>query len=150
MSNENVAVAAAEKPKKRWRWLKSFLMVGALTWLVFGLLNSYRPVQLALRTTGAFTSDDGRAIQIINNGEKPVTLNGMTINDRDDCKVTTPSQEYDRVGRASSRGKPDPANDSFKNSTLKVGDTTTYISSCRVVRATVETDLGSVTYTFNR
>lgn len=150
MSDQSVAAANVAKPKSRWRWWKILLIIIALGWLILGLLNSYRPVQLGLRTAGAFTGDDGRAIQIVNNGEKPITIRGMTVNDRDDCKITTMGQEYDRAGRAGSLMKPDAANEAFKSSTLKVGDTATYISSCRIVRATVETDLGSATYTFNR
>ncbi len=150
MNDQTASANVTIKPKSRWRWLKIFLAIIALVWLILGLLNSYRPVQLGLRTAGAFTGDDGRAIQIVNNGEKPITITGMTVNDRDDCKVTTPGQEYDRAGRAGSLMKPDAANNTFKSSTLKVGDTATYISSCRVVRTTVETDLGSATYSFNR
>lgn len=150
MNDQTITAEATTKPKSRWRWWKVLLIICGSGWLILGLLNSYRPVQLGLRTTGAFTGDDGRAIQIVNNGEKPITITSMTVNDRDDCKVTTPAQEYDRAGRAGSLMRPDAANDAFKGSTLKVGDTATYISSCRVVRATVETDLGSATYTFNR
>ena len=150
MNDQTATVDTTIKPKSRWRWWKIILVIIGLAWLILGVLNSYRPVQLGLKTSGAFSGDDGKAIQSVNNGEKPITITGMTVNDRDDCKVTTPSQEYDRAGRLGSFAKPDPANDVFKSSILKVGDTTSYISSCRVVRVTVETDLGSTTYTFNR
>src|SRR5882672_11409258 len=136
------------KPKKKWRWFKILAGTTLGVVLLVKIVSSYNPVELELALKGANSRDDGKAVELTNVGAKPIALTKITINDRADCVVSTMGQTFDRIGRIQSGAKPDPSNDQFKGATLGVGDKTTYISSCRIIRATIETDGGTNSYTF--
>jgi hypothetical protein len=87
--------------------------------------------------------DNNNVITLTNKGSKPVTIRGATVNGRSDCKTGTTSLEvsggYAVVGQLR-----------FEPTELKVGDELkVYTIGCKVIRAAVETDQGSETYTFN-
>jgi hypothetical protein len=136
------------KPKDRWRWLKIIVGICVALFLAVSLLGISNSPKLELRRIGAYLADDGKMIEITNVGTKPVTITKVTINDRSDCSVQTLAQVFDSTGRMASGAKPDAKNDQFSSSTFKVGDKVSYASSCRVIRATVDTDQGTGTYSF--
>jgi hypothetical protein len=123
------------RPKRKWRWLKITCGIIIAVFLALRLLGStnINASELELRRSGAFRNDDGQAVEVLNIGTKSIKINGMTINDRDDCKAGPL-----RLG---------PAGGDFPVE-LKVGDKVMIISSCRIIRAAVETDQGSNTYSF--
>ena len=73
---------------------------------------------------GALLANDGRAVEITNVGTKPVTITKIVVNERDDCMKTT------------------------KSETLAIGEKTIYFSLCNIIRASVETDSGTASYSF--
>lgn len=100
---------------------------------MIGLLGSLNSPKLEMRRLGAFLADDGKALELLNVGTEPLTVLKMGINDRADCTVKRLSWTDD--------SSPFPGQ-------LKVGDKLMVMSSCRVIRASVETDHGSNTYSF--
>jgi hypothetical protein len=127
---------AASKPKSKWRWLKIVIGIIAAGFLAIGLLGSYNPVNLELIRRDLFDAQhDGKVLEITNAGSKPVKIISITINDRPDCTIY-------RLSFVD--------NSPLFPSTLKIGDRVTLASSCQIIRATVETDLGSNNYSFNR
>jgi hypothetical protein len=126
------------KPRHKWRWLRITVgMVGA-GFLAIGILGSYNPIDLELRRRDLFdAARDGKVLEITNVGRKPITLVSLTINDRPDCNVY-------RLDAILGNSKP------LFPSILNVGDKVSISGSCQIIRATVETDQGSNTYSFNR
>jgi len=95
-------------------------------------------LELELTRKGALFEEQGNAVEILNVGSKPVKITGMLINDRADCTISGVSIFTEGVDR-----KPLPTE-------LKVGDTLAILSSCRIIRVAIETDIGSKTYSFRR
>jgi hypothetical protein len=127
------AGAQSPKPQKRsWRWLSRtvwvVLGVGFALRLLIGLTT---PDLEVARTDGIFR-DDGNTLEITNVGRSPITITSVVINDRADCPISTP------------RGS------KFTALTLKVGDKRGLYGNCRIIRAELQTDQGSGTYSFNR
>lgn len=119
------------KPKSKWRGLKiaAGILLGVV--LVFKLVSSSSSVELEL--TRKYS--DGTVVEIINVGSTPIKITKVTINDRPDCTIRL----FDPL--KDSKGVP---------ADLKVGDKVElWSTSCRIVRANVETDKGSRTYTFS-
>ena len=128
--------SVASKPKRKWRWLKIILGVLAAGFLVVRILGSYNPVDLELIRRDLFdAAHDGKVLEMTNVGSKPVKLVRITVNDRPDCSVS-------RLSFVD--------NSPLFPSLMRVGDELSLVSSCQIVRATVETDQGSNTYSFNR
>jgi len=126
----------ASKAKRKWRWLKTILGILAAGFLVVRILGSYNPMDLELDRRDLFdAAHDGKVLEMTNVGSKPVKLVRIAINDRPDCNVS-------RLSFVD--------NSPLFPSILKIGDKLSLLSSCQVVRATVETDQGSSTYSFNR
>jgi hypothetical protein len=126
-----IPTASAIKPKSRWRGLKitAGIVLGVI--LIFKIVSSSGSVELEL--TRKYS--DGKVVEIINVGGTPIKITKVTINDRDDCKIRL----FDLL--KDSNGVP---------ADLKVGDKLElWSTSCRIVRANVETDEGSRTYTFS-
>lgn len=120
-------------PKSRWRGLKiaAGIVLGAV--LVSKIVVSSSSTSIDLELTRKYS--DGTVIEIINVGAMPIRITNVTINDRPDCKVGL----YDLL--KDSKGVP---------ADLRVGDKLELWSpSCRIIRARVETDQGSRTYTFS-
>lgn len=132
------------KRKSRWRWLKIIVGIVAGGFLVIGLLVSINSPKLELKRIGS----DGKGVEVINVGTKPIAITKITINDRADCSVNTLGQAFDKMGRLQSGVQANPANDQFRSETLAVGEKATYLSSCLIIRAEVETDSGTATYSF--
>jgi hypothetical protein len=123
------------KPKSKWRWLKIAVGITAAGFLVIGILGSYNSPDLELTRRDLFdAAHDGKVLDITNAGSKPLKVVGIKINDRSDCSLS-------RLSFVD--GSTVPA-------VLKIGDQLSLISSCQIVRVTVETDQGSNTYSFNR
>lgn len=123
--------AESTKPKSKWRGLKvaAGIVLGVV--LVFKIVSSSGSVDLEL--TRKYS--DGKVIEIINVGGTPIKITKVTINDRDDCTLRL----FDLLKE--SKGVP---------AELKVGDKLElWSTSCRIIRANVETDKGSRTYTFS-
>jgi hypothetical protein len=79
--------------------------------------------------------DGGKALDITNVGSTPITITKITINDRADCPIHFAFND-DITKQPNPKGK------------LDVGEKATYSSSCRIIRAKVETDQGSETFSF--
>jgi hypothetical protein len=100
------------------------------------LLGGYNAVDLELVRRDLFdAAHDGKVLEMTNVGSKPVKLIRITVNDRIDCSVS-------RLSFVDS-SPPFPT-------VMKIGDQLSLVSSCQIVRVTVETDQGSNTYSFNR
>ncbi|MDO8396551.1 MAG: hypothetical protein Q7T45_01905 [Bradyrhizobium sp.] len=126
------------KPRSKWRWLKITIGIVAAGFLAIGIIGSYNPVELELRRRDLFdAARDGKVLEITNVGRKPIKLVSLTINDRPDCNVH-------RLDAILGNSKP------LFPSTLDVGDKVSISGSCQIIRAAVETDQGSKTYSFNR
>jgi hypothetical protein len=126
----------ASKPKRRWGWLKVAAAIVIGTLLVLRLLGSYNPIDLELVRRDLFdAARDGRVLEVTNTGSNPVRLTSMSINDRPDCSISRLSFVDDSP---------------VYPSTLKIGDRLSLVSSCQIIRVTVDTDQGSRVYSFNR
>ena len=126
----------AKKPKAKWWKFAIAILAGGF--LLLRLLASINSVDLELRRTDLFdAARDGKVLEITNVGRKPITLVSLTINDRADCKVY-------RLDAILGNNKP------LFPALLNVGDKVSISGTCQVIRATVETDQGSSTYSFNR
>jgi hypothetical protein len=124
------------KPKRKWRWLKIIVGIIAAGFLALGILGSYNSPNLELVRRDLFdAARDGRVLEITNTGKKPLKVVGMKINDRSDCGIS----------RLSLFEGPSPF-----PLTLKIGDKLSLMSSCQIIRAAVDTDQGSATYSFSR
>jgi len=126
---------AATKPKAKWWKFAVAILAGGV--LLLRLLASISDtVDLEVRRIDFMFKDDGLVLEITNVGKKTISITGVVANDRDDCKlkklvfVQGLDQSY-----------PIP---------LKIGEKQSFSGSCRVVRATVDTDQGSNTYNFTR
>jgi hypothetical protein len=128
--------SVASNPKSKWRWVKIAIGTIAAGFLAIGIVGSYNPVNLELVRRDLFDAQhDGKVLEITNTGSKPVKLIRITINDRPDCTIY-------RLSFVD--------NSPLFPSSLKIGDQVTLAGSCQIIRAAVETDLGTNTYSFNR
>jgi hypothetical protein len=121
----------AAKPKSR-RGLTIFIAICAAAILAANLIkiaNSQNDLELVKQ--GAFSDDDGMAVEVTNVGHKPVTIIGMKVNDRDDCKA----------------GPLTLGNLNFPVK-LNVGDKQMFVSTCNIIRINVQTDGGTSSYSF--
>jgi hypothetical protein len=114
------------EPTRKWPWWKITLAAIVGVGLVLKILNSYNPIRIEVRRTGALTAAQGNALEVLNIGSQPITITGVVFNDRDDCAAIQ---------------KPEPT-------TIKVGETTFVFARCFIVRATIETSVGSANYSF--
>lgn len=130
------------KPANKWRWLKitAGFMLGSF--LILKLIANYGDTDLEVTRKGAFTGDDGRLMQVVNVGTNSVTIIKATVNDRADCSVRRTSWLY--IPGTGDDPKP------FQPIDLNVGDTVLLVSSCQVVRATLNTNRGSNSSSFGR
>jgi hypothetical protein len=126
--------SVATKPKATW-W-KFLIAAFAVAFLLLRLLASVNTVDLEVRRIDFMFNDDGKVLDITNIGKAAINITGVTANDRDDCKL---KKLVFVEGQDPSYPIP-----------LKVGETQRFSGSCPVVRATVETDQGSNTYSFSR
>jgi hypothetical protein len=117
----------------KWRWVRFIIGMAAGGFLLLNLLGGFNSPKLEVRRIGAILASDGLALLVLNVGTKPITIRSMTVNDRADCTV-------ERISYGTGPN-PLPAK-------LKVGDKIMLLSSCRVIRASVQTDQGSNTYSF--
>jgi hypothetical protein len=122
------------KQKRRWGWFKVTLIIIASAIFILGIIGSYDPTDLELTRKGLLVNGDGLAVEIVNIGSRPTTIKLVQINDRTDCSVASGLMQGDDF-------KPPVS--------LKVGDKLTLISSCRIIRVTIQTDNGSNTYSFS-
>jgi hypothetical protein len=129
--------SAATKPKAKWWKFAIAILAGGF--LLLRLLASISDsVDLELRRRDLFdAAHDGKVLEITNVGRKPITLVNLKINDRSDCNAY-------RLDAILGNAKP------LFPSILNVGDRVSIAGSCQIIRATVETDQGSNTYSFNR
>jgi uncharacterized membrane protein len=120
--------------KSKWRWLK--IIVGSVAAVLVAIhFLSTNSLELELTRVEMWPGDGGKALDITNVGSKPITIMKITINDRADCSVHFAFN--DDITK-----KPSPSG------TLEVGEKATYSSSCPIIRAKVETDQGSETFSF--
>jgi hypothetical protein len=112
----------------------------------FSIASNASAVELEVTRKGEGALE-GLNIEIINVDTKPIKITKITVNDRPDCGLRTYAQTG-RFGMPLAGKERDPVADQFQESNLKVGDGVLYVGACRIIRATVETDLGSQTYTF--
>jgi hypothetical protein len=134
--NESYPIASSPPPtaseptktRRRWRIILGVLL-GLL--LIAKIITSYDPVALDV-------SVRYNRLKIGNVGSKPIKITGVEINQRTDCTVTLPLGLFT-----------DPNKLEFSTRELKVGDEIELVSTCKIVRALVETDQGSESYSFN-
>ena len=125
------------KPKAKW-WKFAIAILGGEFLLLRLLASINNSVDLELRRRDLFdAARDGRVLEITNVGRKAITLVSLTINDRPDCNV----YRLDAI-----LGNSTPLFPSI----LNVGDKVSISGTCQIIRATVETDQGSKSYSFNR
>jgi hypothetical protein len=123
-------------PKPKWRWPKITVGIIAAGFLAITILGSYNSPDLELVRRDLFdAARDGRVLEITNTSKKPLKVVGIKINDRPDCVIS-------RLSFVD--GSP------LVPSVMKIGDQISLVSSCQIVRVSVETDQGSNTYSFNR
>jgi hypothetical protein len=120
--------------KSKWRWLKIGAGIVAVVFAAIRLLGTNSP-ELELTRAEMWPGDGGKALDITNVGSKPITITKITINDRADCSVHFAFND-DITKQPNPKGA------------LDVGEKATYSSSCRIVRARVDTDQGSESYSF--
>jgi hypothetical protein len=144
----NPPLLPATRPRNRWRWLTIIAALSATVFLAATLAGKASSLTLEITRVDAYVARDGKKIDIVNVGTKPIAITSIAINDRTDCLIQTDAQAVDANIRFASGAKPDPKNDQFVGSVLKVGDKVTYTSSCRVIRALVDTDQGREIYSF--
>ncbi len=119
-------------PKKRsWRWFK--ITVGILFGLILlvKILVSFSSLDLELTRKDAWRHDDGKGLEIVNVGRSPITITDIVINERSDCALAT-------------------GPDGKLRFTLGVGDKRLLGSQCQIIRAHIQSDQGTSTYSFNR
>ena len=120
--------------KSKWRWLKISTGIVAAVLVAIRLLNT-NSLDLELARAEMWPGDGGKALDITNVGSKPITIVKIMINDRADCPIRFAFND-DITKQPNPKG------------TLEVGEQATYASSCPIIRAKVETDQGSETYSF--
>ena len=139
--NPSANFRAARRVPLTQRWI--ILLVGiATSAFLTGSTASAQELEVTRK------GENADSIEITNVDAKPVKISKITVNNRPDCALKT----YAQIGRSflrKSQGKdPDPAEEQFQESTLKVGDKIKYVGDCLIVRVTVETDQGFQTYHF--
>jgi hypothetical protein len=112
-------------PARKWRWLKIIVGTVAAGFLAISLLGIINSPKLEVERTGFF--HQGNIIKVLNVGAKPIVISAVSFNDRADCG----------------------ADEKKVQKTLNVGDSTTFVSRCQIVRASIETDQGTATYSFS-
>ena len=118
-------------PNDKWRWLKITIGIVAAGFLVIRLLGSSNSLPLELTRKSIIDRvQDGKIVEVVNVGSKPITITNVNINDRNDCAVFSPTEQFQAI-------------------TLKIGDVKLFVSACRIVRVTVQTTDGSATYSFS-
>jgi hypothetical protein len=117
-------------PRSQKPWRRSKIILGALLGLllIVKIITSYDPVTLDV-------SVRYNRLKLGNVGSKPIKITGIEINQRTDCTVALPLGMFT-----------DPNKLEFSSRELKVGDEIELVSACKIVRAHVETDQGSETY----
>jgi hypothetical protein len=131
---------AVKKPA-RFKKTRIVLFTIAILWIGSRLfshldLSALGSPDLKVQIADEILNGDNLELQITNAWDKPVTITGIAINNRQDCQV---------FGMAALNGDKTPL---FPR-TLKVGDELIVLSSCKVIRAEIQTDKGSDTYSFN-
>lgn len=125
---------ASDNSKGKWRAFKIFGAIAFVIILALKLAGGSNSLDLELTRRNLFDiNHDGRAMDLVNTGTGPVSITKIIINDRSDCEVS----ELNFVNPRKSMPWE-----------LKVGDKITLRSSCRIIRATIETDHASSTYSF--
>jgi len=125
---------AAAKPKAKWWKIVVAVLGGGI--LLLGVLARLNSVALEVRRIDLMFRDDGKVLEITNVGKTTISITGVIANDRTDCRLT-------KLALIQGQERPYPIQ-------LKIGETQSFAGTCRVVRATVETDQGSESYTFSR
>lgn len=128
--------ANGRKPASKPKWLK-LKIIGAIAFGLFFILRiigSSNSLDLELTRRNLLDiNHDGKAMDVVNTGTATISITKVIINERPDCEVS----ELNFVNPRKSMPWE-----------LKVGDKITLRSSCRIIRATIETDQASRTYSF--
>lgn len=122
-----------QQPLRKWRWWHIVIAVLAVLIIVslFGGSSSPKMKVTVLRQgAGGF-----QRVEAVNTGDKAVTITGLVVNDRPDCRVVA----FDQLT---------VENPTFNATRLEIGEGNTWFTPCRVVRAAFTTSLGSGTYEF--
>lgn len=114
-----------------------------LGWLVLGIvvvgvlaaiLDTPDANYFEVRRKDLLFKGDGLEMDIANVGKSAIAIKGIRINERSDCSVI----------RSFMLG----AQDLKLPMKLEIGDQIRVRSSCRIIRSQIDTDKGSVTYSF--
>jgi hypothetical protein len=99
--------------------------------LAIGILGSYNSPDLELVRRDLFdAARDGKVLEITNTGKSPLKVVSIKINDRTDCVIAR--LWFDD-------GSP------LVPTVMKIRDRISLVSSCQIIRVSVETDQGSNT-----
>jgi hypothetical protein len=99
---------------------------------------------LEVERTDANWRNDSMGLIVTNIGHKPIIITGITVNDRDDCKVYNVNAPHSKEDV----NLPDP-NRNFPE-TLKVGDKGKFYSRCVAIRTKIMTSDGTYDFSFDR
>lgn len=114
-----------KRPTNKAIW--ATVLICAASAIGLALLTLMQPDELKV------VVNDGVVLNVWNIGHQPIEVRRISINGREDCKLRTGLF----VG------------EDFAPVQLRVGDRAHWFSSCRVVRATIQTSSGVATYTFD-
>ncbi len=100
--------------------------------VLMALIGGGRTPALEIRRWGAIRADDGFAFDVTNVDHSTITISSAKINDRPDC-IASPIS-FAGEGKFPLQ--------------LKVGDKVTFVTTCRVIRVEIETDIGNAEFSF--
>lgn len=126
------------KPKRKGLWWKILLGVLAL-FLAIMVLGSTNSPDLQVSRVSAFINDK-RAVHIVNIGQKMLQIKSVVANNRDDCVM----RAYGTGAAVKARSTPN------QWVPLQVGEDVYFSSRCDVVHVDIDTDQGSISYSFDR
>jgi hypothetical protein len=135
------------KKPTRYKKIRIVLFTIAVLWIgsrLLSYLSALGSPDLAVQL------GDYNSLTLTNTGSQPVTIKDVVVNGRSDCKTYTAFLGGKRVTSGLAEGMVSGGVPTFVPTELKVGDQL-HVSTrdCNVVRAEIETDQGSATYTFN-
>jgi hypothetical protein len=143
-TNSPPPLTLGTKTTARFKKTRIALFAIAVLWICSRLLSLGSP-DLAVEL------DDNNILSVTNTGSKPVTIKGVVVNGRSDCTAYTTFTGGKRVTGGLADGMVVGGEPIFVPTELKVGDLLRVPTrGCNVVRAEVETDQGSSTYTFGK
>jgi hypothetical protein len=132
MSSQNPIALLFKGPHRKWWYVG--LAIAVLIGLFIAGGDSTGSLGLDVKRSDWLRRGDGLVLQVINSGTRPITVTGLSVNDREDCKLFSllPNKEASELLPYE----------------LKVGDQFRLNGSCRLIRVEIRTTSGSGTFEF--